>query len=50
MVCFGYIIVNTVHKSDNMYNNNNNNNNNNNINIDVSDMFKQDNLLFFFFL
>jgi len=29
MVCFRYIIVNTLHR-DNKYNNNNNNNNNNN--------------------
>jgi hypothetical protein len=32
MVCFRYIIVNTLHKSDNKDNNNNNNNNNNNTN------------------
>ena len=28
MVCFRHIIVNTLHKVDNKYNNNNNNNNN----------------------
>jgi hypothetical protein len=28
MVCFRYIIVNTLYKGDNKYNNNNNNNNN----------------------
>jgi hypothetical protein len=30
MVCFRYIVVNTLHKHNNKYNNNNNNNNNNN--------------------
>jgi hypothetical protein len=27
MICFRYVIVNTLHKGDNEYNNNNNNNN-----------------------
>jgi len=36
MVCFRYIIVNTLHKGDKNYNNSNsNNNNNNNTGLDV---------------
>ena len=36
MVCFGYIIVNTLHKGDKYDNNNNNNNNNTGLDVDCS--------------
>ena len=37
MICFGYIIVNTLHKGNNNNNNNNNNNSNNNNNNNNND-------------